>query len=320
MWSLGNDLEIVHNLWLSTGVNFVYTQRNSNFNFPIQNKFSQGLFNIAPRAGLRYDILPDWQVYSNVSRTVEPADSWKYSGGSGSNQLYNTNLGVQKEISVEVGTRGHAGIFDWDVAWYYAWVRGELLTVQIAPGPPPVTSNSNATPTTHQGVELSLNTLIWDWAPKENDASDKKTVVPETEPAHNRLTFRQAYTWSSFHFVNDPLFGRNQLPGLPEHFYQAELRYEHPSGLYLGLMAQAASGYPVDYANTFDTSPYVTFGAEIGYQQPKKGLQAYVQFLNITDEHYATSVSPTFNAAGQDVAVQSPADGFGVFGGVSFEF
>ncbi len=57
---------------------------------------------------------------------------------------------------------------------------------------------ANATPTIHQGVELSLDT-------------------PLHESQYGELRLQQAYTLSDFQYKNDPLFGKNQLPGIPKH-------------------------------------------------------------------------------------------------------
>ena len=53
-------------------------------------------------------------------------------------------------------------------------------------------------------------------------------------PSPDRLWLNFAYTFSDFHFDNDPLFGNNELPGAPRHFLRAELLYKHPSGVFFG--------------------------------------------------------------------------------------
>ena len=46
----------------------------------------------------------------------------------------------------------------------------------------------------------------------------------------------------------------------------------------------------------------------------------FVNFQNITDQHYAAVVSPTLDDKGVPGAFLMPGDGFGVFGGVAFGF
>jgi iron complex outermembrane receptor protein len=188
-----------------------------------------------------------------------------------------------------------------------------LLTVQIAPGPPPVTANINASPTIMQGVEFGLNTLLW------REGGRSAASAPQGEFNH-QLTLRQAYTFNDFYFEHDSIFRGNKLPGLPDHFYQGELLYEHPIGVFFGFKAQIASTYQADYANTFTVPSYAIFGASLGYRLPKKGFDVHLEARNLTNEKYVTAISPTYNMAGKDSAVFGPGDGLGLFGGFSYQY
>jgi len=101
-----------------------------------------GRFTTSRRAlGIRYDATRDIQVFSNITHSVEPADSWKYSSstvttGPGGLLTGFRDLKEQTATSVEVRHRGKAGIFDGSVALYRSWLHNQLLTSQIAPGPP----------------------------------------------------------------------------------------------------------------------------------------------------------------------------------------
>src|SRR5690606_17629498 len=123
------------------------------------------------------------------------------------------------------------------------------------PNDPSAGSNeTNASPTEHQGIEFGLDTILW------REAGD----APEDQ--RSSLTLRQTYTWSDFRYKNDPAYGKNRLPSVPEHYYQAELLYQHSGGFYAGLNAKSASSAWVDYANTFEADGWVVFGANAGYQ------------------------------------------------------
>ncbi len=82
------------------------------------------------------------------------------------------------------------------------------------------------------------------------------------------LSLRQAYTFSDFGYRHDARFGGNRLPGLPRHSYQAELRFDHASGLYAALNSEYASRIAVDYANSYWADSHVIFGSRIGYEAP----------------------------------------------------
>jgi iron complex outermembrane receptor protein len=302
---LSNDFEFSPGFWLTSGLQLINTRRNSDITFPVSNNFSQNSNYLAPRFGLLYDANPDTQVFMSISKSVEPESSWSFAGGSNVGQLYNLQLQNQTAWTGELGTRARMGIFQGSVSYYYSAVRNELLSVQIAPN---TFVEANATPTTHQGVEVGLDTLLW----QENNGD---AIAPG-----QRVVWEQSYSWNDFHYVDDPRFGSNQLPGIPESYYQGRLSYYHPSGFYASVESQAASSYPVDYANTFYTRPYVIFGARVGYLAPDQKFEAFLDFRNITNKHYAVSVSPAFNDAGRDVARSNPGDGFGVYTGVNYQF
>lgn len=88
-----------------------------------------------------------------------------------------------------------------------------------------------------------------------------------------KLSVRQAYTFSDFHYRDDDKFGDNRLPGIPMHYYQAELRYDWPSGFYAGVNTQMASKVQVDYANSYHADAYALLGARLGWNSPKQDWQ-----------------------------------------------
>lgn len=320
-----NDLEIVRNLWLTTGLSLNYSPRQSNITYPISDNLSKDFFNYAPRVGLRYDVTPDLQLFANGSRSVEPPTNWSFPLLLlPANLLKNLDLKEQTAWTAEVGTRGRAGIFQWSLSYYYSWIRNELLTVTLPNSV--LTATSNATPTYHQGVELGLNTVLWQSGPSGESflgvpgPRSVGVAAAPNEPLQT-LTFNQVYTYNDFHFVDDPLFRNNRLPSLPVHIYRGELLYAHPAGFYAGVNVESVfTQYPVDYANTLYSRPYAIVGAKIGYLQPKEGWEIYLEGRNLADVKYAAVVSPIFNAQGRDSAVFYPGDGRAVYGGVAFRF
>ncbi len=308
---LGNDTNVWRNLWLTTGVSFVYTRRGTAVAIPVSTapSFYRESLDLAPRAGLRYAFTPRLQVFGNVSRTVEPPNDWEYLSGPTftTGPLTGLNAGAQAlrnetATTFEIGSSGRQWGSDWSVDYYHANVRNELLAVSTAASLLLGQSNyGNASPTVHQGVEASLNSVLWKGKAAE-------------------ILLRQAYTYSQFNFRHDAQLGTNQLPGIPRHFYQGQLRLDLKNGFYASFDTQVSSSIPIDYANTDYTRPYHLFGATIGYDDEKKGRQVFVNFQNITDQHYAAVVSPTLNDSGVPGAFLVPGDGFGVFGGVAFGF
>ena len=297
---VGNDVELVPDLWLTTGVAAIYTRRESEVSYPASGtKVSEHDWDYAPRIGLRYDVTPALQVFGNLSRSVEPPHPWSMVWSS-PNATQPIALRNQTATTFEVGARGEAAFGRWDVAAYRAEVRHELLAVELTPGVLP--KEYNASPTVHQGLEAGADSLLWG-------------------QAHgNRLTLRQAYTYSDFHYRDDARFGHNRLPGIPQHYYQAELRYSWANGLYAGVNTQWASKVQVDYANSFHADAYRLFGARLGWDSPQHDWQTWLDLRNLGNRRYAATVTPGYDDGGLDVARSTPGEGLGVYTGVAYRF
>ncbi|WP_277373369.1 TonB-dependent receptor [Pseudomonas sp. AA-38] len=309
---LSNDTELAPDLWLTSGLALIYTRREAEVTWPAtDDRLSQHTWDYAPRLGLRYQLNPEVQLFGNISRSVEPPHAWSMLWSSplrfsstttqpyAARQRAAISLDNQTATTFEVGGRGDSTLGQWELTYYYSQVRHELLTVEIEPN---VFAESNASPTVHQGIEAGLVSPLWQGG------------------AAGALSLRQAYTFSDFHYRDDDTFGDNRLPGLPRHHYQAELRYDHPSGFYAGLNSQYASKVAVDYANSYHADAYATFGATLGYASPKDDWQAWLDLRNLTDKRYAATVTPGYNDNGADAARSTPGEGFGVYTGVSWSW
>ncbi|CAM4102198.1 TonB-dependent receptor [Pseudomonas reidholzensis] len=296
---VGNDLELIPDLWLTTGLAMIYTRRESAVTFPADGgKVSQHDWDYAPRLGLRYDINPDLQVYGNLSRSVEPPHPWSliWSSTVATQPIEMQN---QTATTLELGARGDSALGHWDLAWYYSQVRHELLAVELVPGQP--SKEFNASATVHQGVEAGLDSTLWE------------------RPGSGKLSLRQAYTFSDFHYRDDDRFGDNRLPGIPLHYYQAELRYDWPSGFYAGVNTQMASKVQADYANSYHADAYALLGARLGWNSPQQDWQTWLDLRNLTDKRYAATVTPGYDST-TDKNRFTPGEGIAAYFGVSYSF
>ena len=311
---LSNDSEILPHLWLTAAIAGIYTKRGSEVYYPVTNEgLSESDWNFAPRLGLNYEFSSDFQIYGNISKSIEPAHPWSMIWGS--NKYFPQGSGAatgrlrapihldhQEAQTFEIGGRGEAAIGVWDINYYYSKVKNELLSVEISPMPNPVIAESNASKTIHQGIELGLEKIIL----RHQDLGD--------------LSLRQTYNYSDFKYKNDPRFGKNKLPGLPEHFYQAQLRLNFYNGLFVNLNTEYASKIPVDYANSFYADSYNIWGIGLGYQPENKRWNSWIDFKNITNKHYATAVTPAYDDKGSDAARSTPGEGFSTYAGMSINF
>ena len=307
----GNDLEIADDLWLTTGLAAIYTRRESDVTYPQEGgKTSLHDWDYAPRVGLRYQLTPDLQLFGNLSRSVEAPHPWsliyssniRFPAGSGvatGAQRQPITLQNQTATTLEIGGRGDSTLGQWSLAWYYAQVRHELLSV-LPDANATTPYELNASPTVHQGVEASLLSPLW--SPEDG----------------GQLSLRQSYTFSDFHYRDDERFGDNRLPGLPMHYYQGELRYDWPQGFFAAVNTQWVSKVAVDYANSYYADPYAIFGATLGYNAPKGDWQTWLDMRNLTDKHYAATVTPGYDDKGLDAARSTPGEGMAMYVGVSW--
>lgn len=311
-----NEHEIVDKTWLVLGLACTYAERNFKDDFitganPDDSR-DQDYAGVSPKIGMRYDFTPETNVFWNLSRSFEPPTFGEIKtvrGGVGPNfpQIGTQELEAQSATTIEIGTRGRQGRLAWDFAFYHAWVDNELLQYEIAPN----TSNTiNATGTHHQGIELGLDVTLL-----EGLLSEKTE-----DRAGDRVVLRQVYNWSNFFFDSDPQFGSNQLAGVPEHFYRAELVYRHPCGFYAGPNVEwVITKYPVDFTNTLHADPYALLGFRAGYQSAR-GFSCFIEGKNLTDKEYIATTGVIDRARPANLAQFSPGDGLGIYGGVEWKY
>ena len=315
--SLNHELELMTDFWLVSGVSLNYMQRESQVTWPVQSqKVELDEWNWAPSIGFRYQMTPSTQWFANFSRSVEAPHPWSLIWSSDryfdqtNNAGNNASIGRQREPiqidtqtahTFEIGGRGQSHWGDWEIAYYYSQVKNELLAVELQAAPKQIIAESNASDTIHQGLEIGLNSKLW-----QHDG-------------YGNIALRQSYTLSDFYYENDPLFHKNELAGIPKHFYQAEIRYQHPQGFYAALNTEYASKIAMDYANTSYADHYQIWGATLGYTPVEQHYSAWLDFRNFENKKYASTVTPGFNDQGKDMPRLTPGDGFGVYAGISYK-
>lgn len=257
---------------------------------------------INPKSGVLYDLTENTQTFFGYSRNYEPptfSEMFNQSGDFLKNK-------AQRGHTWEGGVRGQEGRFGYDVTYYYSLLDKELLSLNDSNGNPLGTINARGN-TIHQGIELGGKFDIL------------QGLIVQDESAKDKMYLHGVYNWGRFRFDGDPVFGDNQLPSLPEHFFKLELMYEHPNGFYFGPnVERVASKYPIDMANTFYADPYTIWGMKAGYKSAK-GFSIYVEGKNLADEIYTASTGIVNNAAGADTnAVFNPGNGLAWYSGVEW--
>jgi iron complex outermembrane receptor protein len=254
----------------------------------------------APRIGLLWqdgDRGP--QAYANLTRSVEPPTFGALVQGS---QPSLVPVRPQEAWTGEIGTRGRAGDFVWDVSLYRAQIDGEMLNFLVGPGIP--ASTFNAEHTVHQGLEAAL-----DWR------------IPIEVPG-GKLRLRQTYTFSDFRFDGDVQWGDNRMPVAPRHDYRATLRYSSRTGWFVAPSVEwRPEDVFVDYANTLKAPGFAVWSLNAGYDF-EGGVSAFLDVRNLADERYVADFSAITDARLPSVskAVFYPGEGRALFVGLRRRF
>jgi iron complex outermembrane receptor protein len=244
----------------------------------------------APRIGVLWEGASGAQLFANLTRSIEPPNFSALSPTAGGF----SPLRAQEAWTLEAGARGRAGAFTWDLAAYRAQLDGELLAFTLDQDHP--ASTFNADRTIHQGLEAGL-----DWRPAA------------------RWRLRQSLTWSDFRFDGDAQYGDNRLPVVPQVFYRAEVRYDHPAGWFVAPSVEwSPTDAFVDFANTTRSPAYALLALNAGWTGPG-GVSLFLDARNLTGERYVSNVNSavTANAA---TAAYWPGDGRSIYLGLAWNF
>ncbi len=315
-WNLyfQNQFHLRENLSLLIGTQVTYASRHNRDHFPVtvgdpDNSSRQEWWGFSPKLGLLWEVTPNTQAYLNVSRSFEPPSFGELTVPvNGAGGLI--GLKAQEATTLELGTRGREGRFAWDLSLYRSWVDHELMEYEVLPG---VSQTVNANETIHQGIEAMFEVDLLRHLAVARPQKDEAT-------SFDRLFLRQLYLFNDFRFRNDPVFGDNPLPGLPQHYYRAELVYEHPCGFYAGPNVEwVPQKYNVDSANTLHAKPYATLGFKAGYRT-KRGISLFFEARNLTDKKYAATTGVIHTASAFNTNQFLPGDGRAFYGGIEWRW
>jgi iron complex outermembrane receptor protein len=216
------------------------------------------------------------------------------------------DLDAQRAWQLELGTRGRAGDWRWQLSAYDIELEDEIVNENVLPFPDAqftVPSYRNVDETRHRGIEAGLELS----SPVRLLAGDD---------GGERAGFRLAYTLSKFEYVSDPEHAGNEIPGVPGHVLQLEAEYAHPSGVRVSPSIEwVPDDMFVDSANTVTSDGWLTLGLRGEWEIAASGATAFLEARNLTDEVYAPTVSVD-DAAGRYF---QPADGRSLYAGVRWQ-
>ncbi len=323
--------------WFSllTGVQAVYVNRILRDGYRSATLGDQSnrdhFWAVNPKLGAAYQWNDRGIVFLNASGSFQPPsfnESLGVAQGVDGGQVFH-NLEAQRGITLEAGTRGAAGPFEWDLVLYRTWLRDELIALNNARGAP--LGTVNARKTVHEGIEAGLETtltrgLLARGTPAADDdrrggGKELARPVPSETRQSDRIVVEQTYNLQDFRFSNDTVYGNKRIAGNPVQAYKAEVRYEHPSGLYFGPNVEwNIVRYPVDEQNSLFADPYALLGVRAGYKT-EHGFKVYFEVKNLLDKTYAAYVEPIADARGGDNTDSfRPGVGRAFYGGVSWSW
>jgi len=310
-----NQHYLTDKLSVLTGMQAIYAQRHFEDHFSTDDEgdqsHEQNFYGWNPKIGMIYEIDKGNQIFLNFSGSWQPPsfdNMVEFADGPNSSVAY-TPLEPQRARTLELGTRGEHGRFQWELSLYHSWLHNELLELNDAQGND--IGAVNVERSSHQGIEARLDTELL----------DSLFLEKKKDEAGDRLTFSQTYTLNDFHFDGDSVYGDNRIAGVPMHFYEADLLYATAAGFYAGPNLQCnITRYPVDQANTLFADPYALLGFKIGFRS-KRGFSVFLEAKNLTDKRFASAVDPIADARTTSAAqVFHPGDGRAFYGGISWNW
>lgn len=288
----------VAGLWLIAGGIYTHGERRLDNRFAPARSGDVSFDAFAPKFGLLFEPAQAVQFYANVSRSVELPGFIELGQTPAGGAPGFTPLAPQKAWTAEVGTRGTLGIAHWDVSFYRARLRGELLQYNVVAGLYPA-ATFNADRTQHQGIEAGLDLTLTPWA-----------------------SLRQVYQYSDFRFRGDVQFGNNRLPVVPRHFYRAELKLGTERLSISPAVEWLPQGAWADYANSKRVGDYATLN--LGAQaEVKNGLTLFVDARNLTAERAVGDISAVVDyskLAPASRAIFYPIERRAFYGGIRARF
>jgi iron complex outermembrane receptor protein len=215
-------------------------------------------------------------------------------------------LQPQKAWTFEVGSRGTHDRLTWDITYYRANVRNELLSfnTDAALGIP--ASTFNADRTLHQGIELGAGLEI------VRDLSG--------EGAGDTLTVNQVWTHNDFRFRGDRIYGDNYIAGVPSDVLRTTLSYARPNGFYLApALDWVPQGAFADHANTLRAPGYALIGVQTGVNF-SNGVSVFLDARNLADRRFISDISVIADARRAPTTIFYPGDGRSVYAGLRYSF
>jgi len=280
-------------------VQAIYAQRNINAIFPDIINSNRNYSQINPRIALSYRPNNNIKWFTSLTRCFEPPTFSELNNGN--QPGVNSPIKAQSGDTFEIGTIGNSQKLDWDVSLYYSKIDNEFIRFRFPDG---ATRTTNAQASVHWGLETLIN-----WTIADNFLTNADS-----------LTISNSYQNNQFRLDNDSDYSNNEIPGIPEHYFQSRLNYKHPSGWQIMPNIEwVPSGYYIDLANTVKTDKYLITGLSVIYKYSDK-LNWYFDAKNLNNQTYISTTLPIPDAGGLDGNYFYSGEGRSFTTGISWSF
>ncbi len=244
--------------------------------------YDVGYDTINPKLGLNWQIADDYFLFASIARSYEVP-----TGADVADVVANggTDSAIKPQVAwtYEFGLRGGTERFFIDATFYHSPVKDEILTrsCSVSQGDDiSICADSiafNVDNTVHQGVEIGLSYVVAESMVSEGDS----------------LKLTTTWNYSDFKFDDDPIYGDNRLPVIPQHTLFSGLTYTHSSGFFADLEYRYADERGATYDGSggkgWTIPSYSTWGMQIGFKPQSKPYSFYIQGTNLGDEIYAST-------------------------------
>lgn len=260
-------------------------------------------WNVSPRAALAYTPSSNATIYGSVSHGFSPPSLEETLAPDGS---INTQIQPETGWSYEVGGRGSFlnSRVGYDVSIYSMRIRNLLVAQRVAEDQ---FVGVNAGSTTHNGMEISLNALLWTGASSSGQLRINGSV--------NDFKFKE--------FVDEENdYSGNDLTGVPASQWSASFDVEFLKNFYTRLEFLSVGEMPITDANTVYSDSYTLLNGVLGWKTTiaaRLGLDLSYRVNNLLNEQYASMLAVNAGSFGGS-APRYYYPGLPIFHQVSLKF
>lgn len=223
----------------------------------------------SPRAGLYWSRSPALHVYANLATGFRVPTTTELRAADGS---YSSLIDPEKTLGLEIGAKGViAERLFYDAALFDLRIRNVAVPFEDGSG---LTLFRDAGEVRRRGAELGLSWLV-----------------------RRGVSVRASYTYADYRYTDYKfvdMFGAitdndgRREPNTPMHSANAELRLEHPSGLFAVLSLRHFSNIEVNDANTANASGATLSDVRLGHDFQRGGatIQPFFGVRNWSNANY----------------------------------